>query len=679
MMSNTLPYPMTAADAALGEDRLSAADGFDVLIGRPEQSFDDIVELATAACNAPVALVGLVDDDRLWFKARAGFHLCEVDLNSSVCQHALDEPDLLIIPDLRADPRTRNNPLVTGEPHIRFYAGAPLRSHGGQVHGSVCVIDHAPRPDGLTAAQATVLRNLARQVMTLLEMQRVIAGRDSFIARRRKVEERLGASAARLRISEAHWRGLFERLDEGFIIAEVVRDEGGRVVDWRYLDVNAAWGELVGVDPVAAIGRTVREVFPGIEDAWVHEFTSVVETGEPAVFTREVGSLRRWYDGRAFALGEDRFAVLLLNVTSRVQAEIRRESLLEIGDRLRDLGTVEAMTRTACGIIGEALGVARAGFGRLDGGGEHLLLLEPGWSTPGTPGIAGRHRFADWGDVGEELLRSETVIVGDIETDPRTAGVRERWAGTGTRSLVGVPVRERGCTVAVLFVQDNAPRAWTPEGVAFLRNVADRLTAAVARVRAEDRQRLLNEELSHRMKNMLAMIQAIANQTLKRVTEQEAVEGFQARLLALSSAHDVLLQQSWTAAPMREVVEGVLGRSVAAERFAIDGPPVTLGPRATLTMSLLLHELATNAAKYGALSVPAGRVTVAWRIDTATNELLFTWDEAGGPPTAEPSRKGFGSRLIRSGLLGTGGVSLRYLSTGLRAEMRAGLQQVQTT
>ena len=181
------------------------------------------------------------------------------------------------------------------------------------------------------------------------------------------------------------------------------------------------------------------------------------------------------------------------------------------------------------------------------------------------------------------------------------------------------------------------------------------------------------------MKNMLAMIQAVANQTLKRVTEQDAVEGFQQRLLALSSAHDVLLQKSWAAAPMREVVEGVLGRLSDAERFTIGGDSITLGPRATLSTSLLLHELATNAAKYGALSVHTGRVTAAWRIDAATRELVFTWDEAGGPPTAEPTRKGFGSRLIRSGLLGTGGVSLRYPSSGLQAEMRAGLEQVQAT
>ena len=107
-------------------------------------------------------------DCRALLRARAGFPACETDLGRSVCAYALSAPDLLVIPDLSADPRTCNNPLVTGEPHIRFYAGAPLRTPSGRVMGSLCVIDHRPRPEGLTEAQQDGLRRLARQVMILL-------------------------------------------------------------------------------------------------------------------------------------------------------------------------------------------------------------------------------------------------------------------------------------------------------------------------------------------------------------------------------------------------------------------------------------------------------------------------------------------------------------------------------
>src|ERR1700761_3811747 len=131
--SSLSPVPDYVYDPA----RLAALDGYAILDTVPEPGFDDIVHLAMHICETPVALVSLVARDRQWFKAQAGFEPCETDLNSSVCAHALVEPDLLVIPDLTADPRTVSNPLVTGVPEIRFYAGAPLRTQEGQVLGSL--------------------------------------------------------------------------------------------------------------------------------------------------------------------------------------------------------------------------------------------------------------------------------------------------------------------------------------------------------------------------------------------------------------------------------------------------------------------------------------------------------------------------------------------------------------
>ena len=155
--------------ARIEEDaRLAALRALDILDTPPERGFDDIVHLARRLCSAPVALVSLVDRDRQWFKARAGFPPCETDLDRSVCKFVLTEPGVLQIPDLTRDPRTRANPLVTGEPHLRFYAGAPLRTPEGQVLGSLCVIDHVPRPRGLSPEQVEDLEALARQVMDQL-------------------------------------------------------------------------------------------------------------------------------------------------------------------------------------------------------------------------------------------------------------------------------------------------------------------------------------------------------------------------------------------------------------------------------------------------------------------------------------------------------------------------------
>ena len=120
-MNQVMPVARIEEDA-----RLLALAAFGILDTPPERGFDDIVHLARQLCAAPVALISLLDRDRQWFKARAGFPPCETDLDRSVCKFVLAETGVLQIPDLTLDPRTLGNPLVTGEPHLRFYAGAPL-------------------------------------------------------------------------------------------------------------------------------------------------------------------------------------------------------------------------------------------------------------------------------------------------------------------------------------------------------------------------------------------------------------------------------------------------------------------------------------------------------------------------------------------------------------------------
>ena len=178
--------------------RLAALEATGILDTPADPGFDDVVALATQICEAPVALVSLVAGDRQWFKAKIGFPACETDLNSSVCAHALGRDDLLVINDLTADPRTSANPLVTAGPRLRFYAGAPLVTPEGHSLGSLCVIDHVPRPTGLTAIQADGLRRLARQVMAQLELRRAVGARDAALEGERREQARTRADAARL-------------------------------------------------------------------------------------------------------------------------------------------------------------------------------------------------------------------------------------------------------------------------------------------------------------------------------------------------------------------------------------------------------------------------------------------------------------------------------------------------
>ena len=219
--------------------RLDALASYAILDTPAEEGFDDIVQLASQLCDAPVALVSFVASERVWFKARVGFAACEADLDSSVCTHALEATDLLVIGDLKQDARTSSLPVVTEPPGIRFYAGAPLRTTDGKVLGSLCVIDETPRPHGLTAKQADGLRALARQVMSQLELRRAMKGRDALL---RTVAE-----------GETRYRSIFESAIDFAIIAT---DGDGLVSDW-----NTGATRILGWSAAELRGRSAACIF----------------------------------------------------------------------------------------------------------------------------------------------------------------------------------------------------------------------------------------------------------------------------------------------------------------------------------------------------------------------------------------------------------------------------------
>src|SRR5215813_7154244 len=150
--------------------RLKVLWQYEVLDTVPEELFDDLTELAARICEAPIALISLVDENRQWFKSKVGLTIKETSRDVSFCAHAIKQEDLFIIPDATKDLRFANNPLVTSDPKIRFYAGAPLITPDGHALGTLCVIDKVPRE--LRPDQKQALRVLARHVMTQLELRR---------------------------------------------------------------------------------------------------------------------------------------------------------------------------------------------------------------------------------------------------------------------------------------------------------------------------------------------------------------------------------------------------------------------------------------------------------------------------------------------------------------------------
>ncbi|NIX76292.1 sensor histidine kinase [Microvirga terricola] len=189
-----------------------------------------------------------------------------------------------------------------------------------------------------------------------------------------------------------------------------------------------------------------------------------------------------------------------------------------------------------------------------------------------------------------------------------------------------------------------------------------------------ERQNLLVHELNHRVKNTLSVVQSLALQTLRGSTSLESFkEAFQARLLALSATHNILTEALWESACMREILSAELEPfgGIDERRVSAVGDEIRLTPHQALTFGMAFHELATNAAKYGALSAPQGSIDIAWRTeqDSSGRSLLkVDWVERNGPPVHEPTRKGFGSKLIERGIRHEleGSLDMRFLTEGLR-------------
>lgn len=359
---------MNAIDLNWEERRLAALASFDLLDSPREKDFDDVAELASEICGVPIAVVNLIAADRQFFKAEVGLGVRETPLDSSFCAKAILEDDFLEVPDATLDPRFDCNPLVTGEPGLRFYAGKLLKTKDGFPIGTLCVLDVVPRQ--LTSLQRRALHILGRQVMAQIELRRALA-------------------------------------------------------------MQAA----------------------------------------------------------------------------------------------------------------------------------------------------------------------------DMQ-----------------------------------------------------------------------KRRIAQQETSHRLKNTLAMVQAVAAQTLRGMSDRDALASFQSRLQSLAAAHDVLFRDDWEEANLDVVVGGVLANLIPADRVEIAGPEVLLGSRAALATSLIVHELATNAIKYGALSNTLGRVTVTWTIEG--DRLDFHWAEQGGPPVRQPRKHGFGSKLVKMGFVGSGRVDVRYEPAGLLVDLTASLEDL---
>lgn len=340
----------------------------------------------------------------------------------------------------------------------------------------------------------------------------------------------------------------------------------------------------------------------------------------------------------------------------------RLSALVHLGDRLRDATTRREMFSIAGETLGIALDCLQAGCAQVDLE-ANTATVEVDWSRDGVPSSAGVHHFEDHDDIFQEMNAGRAMSAIDtMINDPRP------------HCHLRVPIMSQGRLVSLVYAIDHANREWSSSDREFARIVADRVNDAIDRLCAQEEAEVMMGEVGHRMKNMMAVTRAIVTQTLAGRIETQVMKELDERLTAYSGAHDLLLSGGGDVADLRETAENTLNRLSVEDRVMLTGPDMLLNQRTSLAFSLLVNELATNAMKYGSLSRAGGRVMLDWRIEE--EQLIIEWREHGGPPAIQPSRKGFGGRLINMGLGRPGGTSLDYGATGLSATFKARVRDV---
>jgi PAS domain S-box-containing protein len=449
---------------------------------------------------------------------------------------------------------------------------------------------------------------------------------------------------AELRASEARLSAVLESVTDSFFAVDA---------EWRLTVFNASAERFFGRSRETVLGRNIWEAFSHLVGTEVEtSFRRVATEGRAQTLERpSTARPDRVVRISTTPKAGGGIAVTFSDITERKATEERlraSEARLEAVLRQSPVGIILAEAPSGKLILGneqvaqilgyhfqpvsevEAYGVYR-GFDRSTG-----RQLQPG----------------EW-PLARSITTGEVVLNEEIDIE----------RGDGSRGTVMA-------NSTPIYDEQNRIVA----GVVVFSDVTDRAVA-------ERHQRLLINELNHRVKNTLATVQSLAAQSFRDIGDgsRSMLKTFEERLFALARAHDVLTREHWEGAELREIVEEVLEPYVrlAGKRFEIGGPRLRLTPSMALALAMAVHELATNAVKYGALSTASGRVLISWAVAERDPPLLILkWQEQDGPLVVPPTRKGFGTRLIERMLASelSGEVLLSYEPSGVVCEVKAPLQ-----
>jgi PAS domain S-box-containing protein len=453
--------------------------------------------------------------------------------------------------------------------------------------------------------------------------------------------------------------------------AVVLMSEDGRVAGW-----NGHAETVFGWSPEEALGQPMADLIipPHLRDAHWRGLRTYLATGEARLLGRrlEVVAVRR--DGREFPVelaitatavdGERRFLGFLRDISDRRRAEavlarraVEAELLFRVAALAAETSSFEDAVRSCLSAVCRMTGwpVGHAFTANDDAAGELSPTMiwhqeDAGDYEVLRSATRDLRLRAGGGLPGRIMASGEPEWITDVDTDAafvRGAAARE----TGLKAALGFPVKSRGEVIAILEFFSREPIDPDPEMMTLVRTVGEQAGRVLERKKQDERQQLLLDELNHRVKNTLATVQSIARGSSRDASSPaEFSAAFDGRLIALSCAHDLLTRTRWEGATLDEVVRQTLAPYATREALlSIAGPVVRLDPHAVVTLHMGLHEMATNAAKYGAFSVATGRLDVRWEVMPGDPpHLMFDWRESGVPDVQVPAREGFGTRLIKA-------------------------------
>jgi PAS domain S-box-containing protein len=426
-------------------------------------------------------------------------------------------------------------------------------------------------------------------------------------------------------VNEARLEALLESVGDAFYAVDS---------SWRHVVFNRAAEDYFGVSRAEVLGRNLWELFPqGLGTPFERYCRRAMVERLPTTFETP-SRLRkdRTVELRIVPMQDGGVAVSLSDVTERRRGE---NALRAARDRSEEI--LES--------ISDAFYAVDA-----DWRFTYVNRIAEAWWSRSREDLIGKVFFEEFPEILDSVpwaAHERAMVERKVVRMETISAIIGRW--------IDISIFPSGSGLSIYF-----------------RDITERKEA-------ERRQKLLVNELNHRVKNSLTIVQALVRQTLGASESLPvAQEALTARLMALAAAHDVITREDWTGAELAEVVNrSVVSQLDRPERLHAKGPSVMLSPKSALSFSLAFHELVTNAIKYGALVTDGGRIDLSWWLEgpVEARRLRLCWRESGGPEVKAPSRKGFGSRLIERGLAAEigGAVKLTFEPAGVVCEIDADL------